>query len=234
VRHGPGHAHLAIGAVAMFIATGAIGTKKPLVSFRGSLFSDTINTRSYSTTIDLGAAHPSRLIVVGTACVTTATEQPTACTVDGASAALAIGNSPALAVGIPQQLWYVARPTGGSVTVDFSKPGGGDMDRGSLAVWSVYYLRSHAPRATNADATLSNPSTVPLTVLANSAVFGVAAQANGSNLTWTLTGLTDDASDGVNPFQSAFGSAQETAAGSRTIEFASSLGLSVAVSAYWR
>lgn len=216
----------------MILASAAIGTKKPLVSFRGSLFSDTANVRTYSTTIDLGTEHPSRMIVVGTACATTATEEPTACTVDGASATLAIGNPVTGAPSTPQQLWYVARPTGGSVTVDFSKPGGGDMDAGSLAVWSVYYLKSHTPRGTNTDSTASDPSSVDLTVLANSAVFGAAALSNVNNTTWALTGLTADATDGTAVFQSAYGSAQLVTAGARTIEFAGRANR--ACSAYWR
>lgn len=214
----------------MIIATAAIGTRKPLVSFRGSLFSETINTRSYSTTIDLGTEHASRLIIVGTACVTGSTEEPTACAVDGAAATKAVGFSPSGVFSIPVQLWYVARPTGGSVTVSFSKPGGADMDRGSLAVWSVYYLKSHTPRATNTGT--GNPSSVDLTVLANSAVFGVADRSSGIDFTWALTGLTADATDGVNPFMAAFGSASLVAAGNRTIEFSGAI--NTACSAFWR
>ena len=218
----------------MFIATAAIGGPLPEVSFRGSLFNDAPNLRTYSTSIDLGTAHPSRLIVVGTACVTSSGEQPTTCTVDGVGATLAVGNSVPGLASVPQQLWYVARPTGGVVTVAFNKPGGGDMDRGSLAVWSVYYLRSQAPRGTNADTTGpgANPSSVPLTVLGASAVFGAAATSVGSNITWGATGLTLDASEGLTPFQSAYGSADRVPAGTRTIQFSGAL--NNAVSAYWR
>ena len=67
--------------------------KPPIVFFRGSLFSDTLNVRTYSTTIDLGPEDPSRLIVVGTACVTGAGEEPTACTVDGAAATKAVASA---------------------------------------------------------------------------------------------------------------------------------------------
>lgn len=216
----------------MIIATAAIGTRKPDVVFRDSLFSDTANVRTYSKTINLGAEAPSRLIVVGTACATGSEEAPTACTVDGVSATLAVQNTFPGVIAVPQQLWYVARPTGGSVTVAFSKPGGADMDAGSMAVWSVYYLRSHTPRATNTDASNTNPSSVDLTVLANSAVFGCAALSNSNSTTWSLTGLTADATDGTPTFQSAYGSADLVAAGARTIQFAGRANR--ACSAYWR
>lgn len=215
----------------MFLATGAIGTKKPSVSFRGSLFSDTINTRTFSTTIDLGTTAPSRFIVVGTACATGSGEEPTGCTVDGVSATKAIGYSPTGVFSVPVQLWGVANASGGSVTVAFTKPGGADMDHGSLAVWSCYNLRSQTARATNTGS--GNPASVGLTVLANSLVFGVGAASNAGTVTWTLTGLTEDATDGTAPFQSEYGSASLVAAGSRTIEFGG-VGSINACSAYWR
>lgn len=216
----------------LFIGSAILGVKIPEVSFRGGFFSGTVSQRTYSTTIDLGTEHASRLAVVGVVCATDSGQSPTACTVDGAPAALAVGSSVPGIFSVPQQLWYVAAPTGGSVTVDFSKPGGGDMDGGSLAVWSVYYLSSHTPRATNTDATSSNPSSVDLTVLANSAVFGVGATSSVGTATWAATGLTLDDSYGAAGMKAAYGSADEVAAGARTIGFSGVANL--AVSAYWR
>jgi hypothetical protein len=216
----------------LFIGTAAIGTKKPEVSFRGSFFSVVNDQRTYSTTIDLGTQHVSRMIVVGVVCSTGSTQQPTACTVNGASAALAVGNSVAGITSATQQLWHVAMPTGTSVTVDFSKPGGDNMDGGALAVWSVYYLSSQTPRAINNTTVAANPSSVDLTVLLNSAVFGVASASNALTNTWAATGLTLDASRGLPGLQWGMGSASQVAAGARTIGF-SGLGNN-AVSAYWR
>lgn len=209
-----------------------IGARFPLVSFRGSLFSETINTRTYSTTIDLGTEHASRLIVVGTTCVTGSAEAPTGCTVDGAAAALAVQHTDAGATALPAQLWYVARPTGGSVTVAFTKPGGADMDRGALAVWAVYYLQSGTPQDVASDAT--TPLTLDLTVAGRAAVFAVGT-SGGAPMTWTYTGVTADADAGVS-LRSAFASASgaSVTAGTRTITLASSTTARSGVSACWR
>jgi hypothetical protein len=201
----------------------------PSVSFRGSLFSDTINTRTYSTTIDLGTEHASRLIVVGAACLTAANEAPTGCTVDGAAATLAAEVVVGGITEIPAQLWYVARPTGGSVTVAITKPGGADMDRGAFGVWSVYDLESQTPGGTNTNA--ANPAVLDLTVPAWAVVFAVGN--NGTTaITWGYTGVTSDAESAAQ-LKVAFASASDVPAGSpRDIELSG--GNIRGVSAYWR
>ena len=220
-------------AIAMFPFPAFVpGGKAPLVSFRGSLFSETTNVRTYSTTIDLGAEDASRMIVVGTGCVTGSAEAPTGCTVDGAAASLAVEHTDAGVTALPVQLWYIARPTGGSVTVAFAKPGGADMDRGALAVWAVYYLKSTTPADTASDAT--DALSLDLTVQSQAAVFAVGSSASNP-VTWTYTGVAADAEGGVslrNTFASASGGS--VSGGTRTITLDSSATARSGVSACWR
>jgi hypothetical protein len=208
------------------------GEKVPVVSFRGSLFSDTINTRTYSTTIDLGPEDPSRLIVVATACLLGAAnppEAPTTCTVDGASATLAVERTEFALNELPVQLWYVARPTGGSVTVAFNKPGGVDMDRGALGVWSIYYLKSHTPVATANNR--ASPCVLDLNVSSGAAVLA-AGNIGTAAITWGFTGVTQDAVSGAQ-LHAAFASASAVASATpRDIELSG--GSIWGVSACWR
>ena len=206
-------------------------TKTPVVSFRGSLFSDTTNTRTYSTTIDLGAEDPTRLIVVGAACLLATAdpaEAPTGCTVGGTAATLAVERKELFATELPAQLWYVAKPTGGSVTVEIAKPGGLDMDRGAFGVWSVYYLKSTTPVATaNARA---SPCVLDLTVPSGAAVFA-AGNFGTSAITWGYTGVTSDAESSAQ-LKCAFASASAVPAATRDIELSG--GSIWGVSACWR
>jgi hypothetical protein len=217
---------LLVNQLAGFGAGG--GAVEPILSFRGSLFSDTINLRTYSTTIDLGPEHPSRLIVVGTACITAQGESPTACTVDGAAATLAV-TSPAPGLITRSQLWYVARPTGGSVTVAFSKPGGIDMDGGSLGVWAVYNLLSQTPGGVNSNH--ASPSVLDLNVPAKAVVMA-AGNRGGAAITWGYLGVTGDA-ESPGTLRSAYASAfNVSAAAPRDIELSGAI--ISGCSAYWR
>jgi hypothetical protein len=204
------------------------GAAVPILSFRGSLFSDTINVRTYSTTIDLGPEHPSRLIVVGAACITAQGESPTACTVDGAAATLAV-TSPATGLITRAQLWSVARPTGGSVTVAFNKPGGADMDAGALGVWAVYNLLSQTPGAVASNH--ASPSVLDLSVPSN-AVIAAVGNRGPAAITWGYLGVTGDA-EAPTTFKAAFASASGVPAASpRDIELSGAV--ISGCSAYWR
>ncbi|HVG83811.1 MAG TPA: hypothetical protein VM820_04805 [Vicinamibacterales bacterium] len=209
---------------------GVAAALPPTVAFRGSLFSETVNTRTFSATIDLGTEDPSRLIVVGTTCVTGSAEAPTGCTVDGVAATLAIEHTDAGITAVPAQLWYVAKPTGGSVTVGFTKPGGADMDRGAFAVWSVYNLNTATPADTASDPT--NPLSLDLTVADHAVVFAVGTSSDSSQ-TWSYAGVASDATGGTS-LRSTFASASGVAAGTRTITLTSSTTARSGVSACWR
>lgn len=204
--------------------------KMPTVSFRGSLFSDTINTRTFSATIDLGPEDPSRLIVVGTTCNTGSAEAPTGCTVGGTAASLIAEHTDAGVSSLPAQLWAVSKPTGGSVTVEFTKPGGADMDRGAFAVWAVYDLKSATPMDTATDAT--SPLSLDLTVDSNGVVFAVGTSSD-STQTWSYAGVASDATGGTN-LRSTFASASAVTAGVRTVTLTSSTTARSGVSACWR
>jgi hypothetical protein len=129
-------------------------------SYRNS-YSDTSNLTTYSFAgCDLGAAHSSRLVVVGTSAqgVISASSM----TVGGVSATLAVAS--AAANGRVAELWYALVPTGATATIEVVWSGGASSC--IIHVWSGY-----PASATPVDAVGANNSanTLTLTDLAKTA-----------------------------------------------------------------
>lgn len=195
------------------------------ISYRTQIESAANLTNYTFSSVDIGAASATRVVVVGIASVASSgSRQVNVVAIAGVSATLAIRRSSSNQY--TSELWYAAVPSGTTGNIDVNHNGA--MISCSIGVWALYDLASSAPFDTAQSVSAGATIDIPLAgiVVAN-------AHTGGGDVSWV--GATEDFDNtalGDAPQGHSGASRQATAAETGTTVSTSSVGNYLAVASW--